>query len=737
MSLEDAWNDVALGGDDGGEEHTWRADWAGDTGTITTGALPDDFDPQNFDEVLARLGYSPGEIRMELLSASRWEQRSAVRDEDGRRTGEMASTWLNAYKYKAVRNALCVNLPALYAEMRRSRPAKPKPRSTGRTAVVCWADIQTGKALADDTPVLTTEGWKNHGDIRPNDYVYGSDGQPKRVYGVTGSTVQKLYRVEFDRGVSVIATGDHLWQGWRKYRVGDKRIGSRTDGSRRYGGGGQYEWRELTWTTEQIAALNGKQRSFQVDLTAPLEFPEADLPIDPYLLGVWLGDGNSHCAHITVGREDEDWVTQLGTLVPSNCSDTKVGVHVPGLRTKLRETGLLRNKHIPAQYLTASVKQRLALVQGLMDTDGSCDRRGQAEFCNTNFDIADGVCALLSSLGYKYTRTERIGTLDGQQHKPFVRVSIPTRPDMSLFTLRRKSERESAAPPEQTLRRQVQRVVPVGEGSAQCLKVEGGLYLAGRELVVTHNCDHQGGVTELLERLDEKRAALKGWLKDVKVDHVVVADVGDILEGFENVASQTRTNGLSLQAQVDLAATEFWRTIKLAERFGPVDVLSIPSNHCQWRRGKSLIGRPNDDWGIHISQRLERLNEVAGLRVAFHRPATDWDETLTFKIRGSALGLAHGHQAKTPAGIIPWWKSQKHDGKLMCDVLLTGHFHYPSFRPSGRDPVTGKSSYHIQASTLDNGSSWVANTIGEDGDPALTVFMFDDDGFDQRSFALL
>lgn len=59
------------------------------------------------------------------------------------------------------------------------------------------------------------------------------------------------------------------------------------------------------------------------------------------------------------------------------------------------------------------------------------------------------------------------------------------------------------------------------------------------------------------------------------------------------------------------------------------------------------------------------------------------------------------------------------------------------FRPSGRDPVTGKSSYHIQASTLDNGSAWVRNTIGEDGDPALTVFAINDDGFDLTSFALL
>lgn len=391
MSLQDEWDATAPAGD----EPTWRADWNGNEGTIQTGVMPESFDPHDFDEVLARLGYQPGEVRMELVSASRWEQRSAVRDEDGRRTGETTSSWLNAYKYRAVRDALMVNLPALYEEVRRSKPSKAEPKTSGRTAVVCWADIQTGKV------------------------------------------------------------------------------------------------------------------------------------------------------------------------------------------------------------------------------------------------------------------------------------------------------------------------------------------------------DHQGGVTELLERLEAKRNELKDWLKGAKVDHVVVADVGDILEGFENVASQVRTNGLSLDSQVDLASVEFWKTIKLAEGFGPVDVLSIPSNHCQWRRGKSLVGKPNDDWGIHISKRLEQLNGEAGLRVSFHRPETEWDETLTFPIRDSRLGLAHGHQAKSHAGIIPWWKSQKHNGKLHCEVLLTGHFHFPSFRPSGRDPVTGRSSYHIQASTLDNGSAWVMNKMGEDGDPCLTVFAFDDEGFDRSSFALL
>lgn len=392
MSLEDAWDDVALGGDDDGP--AWRADWDGRNGTITTGALPDGFDPHDFRAVLARLGYEPGEIRMELVSASRWEQRGAVRDGDGRRTGEMATTWLNAYRYKAVRDALCVDLPALYAEVRRSRPSTKEPRATGRTAVVCWADIQVGKT------------------------------------------------------------------------------------------------------------------------------------------------------------------------------------------------------------------------------------------------------------------------------------------------------------------------------------------------------DHLGGLRELLDRLEDKRSALKRWLKAAAVDRVVVADVGDIVEGFENVATQTRTNCLSLMDQVDVAATEFWKTLKVAERFGPVDVLSIPSNHCQWRKGKGLVGKPTDDWGLHISQRLERLNEEAGLRLAFHRPP-DWEETLEFDVRGTVLGLAHGHQASNPDRVRDWWAKMTHAGVLNCQLLLTGHFHFASLRPSGRDAATGRAQWHIQASTLDNGSAWVRNKFGDDGDPALTVFAIDGDGFDVSSFALL
>jgi hypothetical protein len=264
---------------------------------------------------------------------------------------------------------------------------------------------------------------------------------------------------------------------------------------------------------------------------------------------------------------------------------------------------------------------------------------------------------------------------------------------------------------------------------------QGGTLVVCWADIQTGKVDHLGNTSDLLIRLDEKRALLEQHLKRNPVSGIVVADVGDIVEGIENTSSQLATNDLSLMDQVDIAATEFWKTIRTCAKYAPVDVLSIPSNHAQLRRGKGLIGKPTDDWGLHISRRLERMNEEAGLPVTFHRPA-DWHETLVFDVRGTRLGLAHGHQASAPSRVTEWWAKMTHAGVMECDVLLTGHYHFPSIRPSGRN-MAGRSRWHLQAPTLDNGSAWVANTMGEDGDPGLMTFVIDDRGFSLQSLTIL
>lgn len=255
--------------------------------------------------------------------------------------------------------------------------------------------------------------------------------------------------------------------------------------------------------------------------------------------------------------------------------------------------------------------------------------------------------------------------------------------------------------------------------------------------IQTGKLDHLGGTKELLARLDEKRDALATYLDNTPSERVIVADVGDIVEGFSNVTSQTRTNDLSMMDQVDVAATEMWKTVKLAAEYAPVDVLSIPSNHGQWRQGKSLIGRPNDDWGIHINKRLEHLAGEVGLDVAFYRPETDWAEALVHEVHGIRLGLVHGHQAGSPDKVPAWWARMSHAHAVDADICLSGHFHHLRIQPSGRSPRTGKSRWWLQAPTLDNGSSWVANTMGEDGDPGLLVFTITGDGLDLSTLAVL
>lgn len=255
--------------------------------------------------------------------------------------------------------------------------------------------------------------------------------------------------------------------------------------------------------------------------------------------------------------------------------------------------------------------------------------------------------------------------------------------------------------------------------------------------IQTGKVDHLGGLKELLQRLEQKRVALKTYLDNNKFDQIIVADVGDIIEGFSNYEGQFRNNALSLMDQVDVAATELWKTLRLCAQYSHVDVLSIPSNHCAWRKGgKSLAGKPTDDWGLHINKRLERMAEEISLDASFYRPE-NFDEVLQFDTRGTRLALAHGHQVNNPDQIKNWWAKMTHSGVLNADILVTGHFHFASLRPSGRDHATGKSRWHIQCPTLDNGSAWWRHKQGEDGDPALAVFQINNDGFDISSFSLL
>jgi hypothetical protein len=239
--------------------------------------------------------------------------------------------------------------------------------------------------------------------------------------------------------------------------------------------------------------------------------------------------------------------------------------------------------------------------------------------------------------------------------------------------------------------------------------------------------DHRGGVEALIARVAETQKRLLQLAKRTKPERIIFCDVGDSIEGFQNVADlhQLATNDLSLMQQVDLATSLAWETLKSLAKFAPITYLSVGSNHCQFRISKQRVGSATDDWGIHIGRTLARLSKEVGLDITFHEPAKS-DESLAYDVFGDGyhvLGMVHGHQANRPEGIPDWWRKQSFGKQSVtaATVLVSGHFHHLRVQELG-STNRGTSRFWVQAATLDNGSNWWRLNSGEDSTPGLVCF---------------
>lgn len=604
------------------------------------------------------------------------------------------------------------DLEPVFREPLLSKPA-PIVKDDEDTLVVCMADYQVGKALEDSTPVLTTEGWKRHGDLRPGMHVYGRDGQPKRILAVTGSTEQDLFDVTFPEGRVLRATSGHLWSGRR-------RMHPKGDTSR-------WEDREMTLTTEEVAKISrmrvGRMRPFKVWAHSPVELPEAELPIDPYILGFWLGDGRASGGCIAKGAMDRDHLLTLGHEIKSR--EGMCTVVVDGLTRALRLAGLKDNKHVPQAYLQASPEQRLALLQGLMDSEGYCNpKTGAIEFSNTNKAIIDGVLALLHLEGVTPRVTTAIGHYGEVQCKRHWRIQF--RADRPMFRLPRKAANQRPSTERRDHRLSVIDVVPAGRGMAQCITVEGGEYLAGRELTLTHNCGSGGGTEDTVRLV---RRAIRDIADDIRFrdpyKRIIIADVGDSTEGFWNVAAQAQTNDLSLTDQIRTVQRLYAEAVHaLAPLCESLCYVAVPSNHCAVRTGtgkNSRANTPDDDFGIMISRNIEDI--IAGRpgyeHVKFFRPEK-WEEAVTVDAAdGTRIGFTHGHLAGSQSKVPGWFRDLafgRRSGLYDARILVHGHWH--NFSVS----QVGDARWIISCPSADRGSDWWANISGDSTKPAILTF---------------
>jgi len=356
-----------------------------------------------------------------------------------------------------------------------------------------------GKAASLDTPVATPLGWSTVGEIGVGDFVFDEAGKPTRVVAKSPIWLLDTYRVSFSDGTSVVVNGEHEWN------VLDLTLRKRP-GIR----GGVLDWREFwdkteTFETQKLAEFGvltkGDQLRWRIPNAKPLDLPEADLSIDPYVLGAWLGDGTTSAPHITCHPDDSQILDRIGeTEYLKKLSGTLYGWTMTGgrfnrrdvskLGYRMRDLGLLGNKHIPVAYLRASQSQRLELLRGLMDTDGTVAPNGRVQIDLCDKVLAYDLIELINSLGWMARVNASDAKLYGRVTSTRYRITF--RSNVNPFYLARKAARWKA--PAAQASRHTARVITAIELldkpiPTQCIEVDSfrHLFLLGKQMVPTHN----------------------------------------------------------------------------------------------------------------------------------------------------------------------------------------------------------------------------------------------------------
>lgn len=369
--------------------------------------------------------------------------------------------------------------------------------------VMLAGDMGSGKLTRVSTPVLTPAGWVKVGDLKVGDEVIGADGRPTAVEGVYPQGVKDVFDITFSDG-SVTNSGDeHLWAVNTPLR--NKR-------------GNPHKVLPLREIREKLHDKHGNRLHF-VPVVKPVQFAPlpVPLPLDPYLLGALLGDGSIKRV-CTITSADQQVLDETARLAPPGVELVHAERYtwrfrraVPRgrnpLHVALRELQLwgcdAYSKFIPPDYLFASVEDRIALLQGLMDTDGNLEnRRGRdgnikptssITFNSSSEQLAKDVQHLVQSLGGTGRISSRYPNYDHngvkkRSDKLAYRVAICLPPEVpNPFRLERKAAGyvpRAKYPPS----RSIEKVEHAGTDETVCIKVaaDDGLYVT-EQFLVTHN----------------------------------------------------------------------------------------------------------------------------------------------------------------------------------------------------------------------------------------------------------
>jgi hypothetical protein len=377
----------------------------------------------------------------------------------------------------------------------------PEPHSGGQEIFLNWnqknpkaqclvapSGTKIGKCLNSLEKIPTPQGFKLLKDIEVGDYVFSEHGKPIKVIWISELMYgHDCFEITFIDGTKIIADAEHLWLTETDVdRKNQARVISSKDICKSTASKPSLRTTiEIKNTlTIEIGNLTRANHSIKL-ISAPLEYPEKEYLIEPYVLGVWLGDG---CRwNGTYTKPDSQVISEIKSYgySVSDYADGKTH-NIFGLKAKLNQLGLLKNKHVPNEYLYGSPKQRLDLLQGLMDTDGTINVKGRCCFDNTNKSIADAFAEIAVSLGIKIFRNERIGKLYGVEKKNCYRINFTT--DIPIFRLKRKLDRLKKVSIKNKHRTIID-IKPIKSVPVKCIKVDNptSLFLVSDACIPTHN----------------------------------------------------------------------------------------------------------------------------------------------------------------------------------------------------------------------------------------------------------
>ncbi|MCF8186621.1 MAG: phage terminase large subunit family protein [Sulfuritalea sp.] len=416
-----------------------------------------------------------------------------------------------------------------------------------------------GGPLALDTPIATLHGWTTMGEITEKDIIFDENGNQCDVTYVSPVFEGKeCFEITFSDGAKIISDADHRWEVKDRYPGHEgKKHGIKRENTIK--------------TTGEMADsfISYGRRRFSINVALPLQIDAASLSIPPYVLGYWLGNGNLSGNQMTAHEDDVHEIAENLTLNGWKATARKMAwdkgraaniildkLQGDGFLKRIRLLGINQYKRIPAHYLRASEMQRMNLLQGLMDADGSTSNM-RCEYSSTSEALANDVMELLYSLGYKpvkyavprmaYSTNRRV--LDGNHY----RISFKANIENPVFQLKRKISKLPAASAgfkSITNVRYINNIVRIPSVPVRCIAVSSPshLYLAGREMIPTHNTEAMnnwlGYVMHHLQNKDLLVVVPTLELRDRSFNPRLakMIDESEVLAELVSTASRSKTN---------------------------------------------------------------------------------------------------------------------------------------------------------------------------------------------------